>query len=96
MRREAVTDAIVLARFATSSYDISENGAASPGRWHVTQLSKTIGAMVSLNVTAGRGGVAAAVSQAARPTMAIERSVSARSVRLMTRVLQQRLPSYCR
>jgi hypothetical protein len=31
---------------------MSENGALSPGRWHVAQLLKTIGATSSVNVTA--------------------------------------------
>src|SRR5215467_224246 len=38
-------------RFFTSAYDISANGAASPGRWHDVQLLNTIGAMCSEKVS---------------------------------------------
>ena len=65
LRVESVAVAISVPRFLTSSYEIRENGAASPGRWQVTQLSYTIGAMLSANVTLSAAGSSAAVARKA-------------------------------
>ncbi len=65
-----VTSVICRACLRTCSNVISENGAASPGRWHETQLWKMIGATCSVNVglvtgdvPEGRASLAAAAHQ---------------------------------
>ena len=82
MYRDSVTSAISSARLATSSYEISENGAASPGRWQVTQLAYRIGAIVSVNVTpedGGRaGGAAATAPRACEKPVTEPRAITAK------------------
>jgi len=68
---------IAFAHGRTSSYDSSVIGATSPGRWQLTHLSYTIGAMSFVNVGAAAGAgavwtlVDAANARAARTPSAV-------------------------
>ena len=70
MKRLFVTAAIWVARCLAEGYVSRLNGAAPPGRWHIPQASKMIGAMsAKLTGAAGTGGTAVAPCEATVPVV---------------------------